>query len=145
MEVERSWFSRRWRHAGGGEETKTEWGDRRSRLCICPPPGYEKGESSVSPLAPRVSKFGFFRKYCNSSGASRCHVKSPLMNGIRSFPNSDPLTVLFIPAVLHMHTCGHTVRACPRNVCAIQSLAALCLPLMLSSPGDQRPHSRAGH
>lgn len=118
---------------------------RRSRLCICPPAGYEKAESSVSPLAPRVSKFGFFRKYCNSSGASWCHVKPPLMNGIRSFPNSDPLTVLFIPSALHTHTCGHTVHACPRNVCDIQCLAALCLPLMLSSPGDQRPHSRAGH
>lgn len=78
-------------------------------------------------------------------GSSWCHVKSPLMNGIRSFPNSDPLTVLFIPSALHAHTCGHTVHACPRNVCDIQSLAALCLPLMLSSPGDQRPHSRAGH
>lgn len=51
----------------------------------------------MSPLAPRVSKFGFFRKYCNSSGASWCHVKSPLMNGIRSFPNSDSINGFIYP------------------------------------------------
>lgn len=91
FEEHTTWLWRLWTNAraGGREETRERKIEKIKTLHL--PPGHKKGGILYLPLPPS-SKIGFLRKYCYSVGASigvtYCPL-SPLMNGIRSFLNSN--------------------------------------------------------
>lgn len=128
--------SESWRQRGNKGEKNREDKD----FALTPRPW--KGGSSVSPLAPS-SKIGYFRKYCYSAGASigvtYCPL-SPLMNGIRSLPNSNHYKFCVSLYVYILYTDVNIQHMLVTETFAIYNLLLLCAFLWCRLPPAIRGH-----